>query len=139
MSGLRPAAAPAGLGWLRISLVFVWLWTAAVSAWDWHGQSLALLDALPPAWAGSKPWLIGAGIAVDAAVGLWLLCRPGRAAYAAALVALAGMTLLATWVQPSWWLHPFGPLSKNVPIAAALVLLWRQSAREPAPCPGPSA
>ena len=75
MSGLRPAAAPAGLGWLRISLVFVWLWTAAVSAWEWHGQSLALLDALPPAWAGSKPWLIGAGIAVDAAVGLWLLCR----------------------------------------------------------------
>ena len=113
------------LRWLRLSLVFVWLWTAAVSAWEWQGQSMDLLSALPDRWAGSKPLLIGAGVAVDMAIGLWLWWRPGRAAYAAALLALAGMTLLATWVNPNWWLHPFGPLSKNVPIAAALLVLWR--------------
>ena len=39
------------------------------------------------------------------------------------------MTLLASAVEPAWWLHPFGPLAKNVPIAAALLLLWRQDVR----------
>ena len=120
---------PAELRWLRLSLVFVWLWTAAVSLWEGRGQSLALLAGLPPAWEGAKPALIGGGALLDTALGLWLWWRPSRWAYATALLAMTGMTLLATWVEPGWWLHPFGPLSKNVPLAAALVLLWRSAGR----------
>ena len=37
------------------------------------------------------------------------------------------MTLLATAIDPGLWLHPLGPLSKNIPITAALCLLWRHS------------
>ena len=119
--------------WLRAGVVFVWLWTAFVSVWEWHGQSMALLATLPPAWDGFKPVLIGAGALLDLAIGLWLWWRPGRAAYAAALLAMVGMTLLATWANPSWWLHPFGPLSKNVVIAVALLLLWRHGPRGRSP------
>ena len=39
------------------------------------------------------------------------------------------MTLLATAIDPGGWLHPLGPLSKNLPIAAALLVLWRQDPR----------
>lgn len=113
------------LRWLRLSLVFVWLWTAFASLWEWNGQSLALLTALPDAWPRLKSALIGAGAATDALLGLWLWWRPSRPAYGAALIVMVLMTLLATAIDPALWLHPLGPLSKNVPIAAALLLLWR--------------
>lgn len=117
------------LRWLRLCLVFVWLWTAFVSLWEWNGQSLALLATLTDGWSGLKPALIGAGASIDAVLGLWLWWRPGRPAYGAALIVMGLMTLLATAIDPALWLHPLGPLSKNLPIAAALLVLWRLDAR----------
>ena len=126
---------PAAHGLLRWSLVFVWLATALVSVVELNGQSRALLVSLPPAWtniAGLAPSLILAGAAADAALGVWMAWRPGRAAYLAALVLMGIMTLLASAIDPSWWLHPLGPLTKNLPIAAILlVLLKDERAKSP--------
>ena len=121
---------------LRASLVVVWLATAVVSVWELHGQSRELLAGLPTAWAeGHVPWLptaiILAGAAADAVLGLWLALRPGRKAYGAALLMMLAMTLLATAIQPAWWLHPFGPLTKNLPIAAILWVLLQDEATSP--------
>ena len=121
---------------LRASLVVVWLATAVVSVWELHGQSRELLAGLPTAWAGGHaPWLptaiILAGAAADAVLGLWLALRPGRKAYGAALLMMLIMTLLATAIQPAWWLHPFGPLTKNMPIAAILWVLLQDEATSP--------
>ncbi len=118
---------------LRASLVVVWLATAVVSVWELHGQSRELLAGLPTAWAeGHAPWLptaiILAGAAADAVLGLWLALRPGRKAYGAALLMMLAMTVLATAIQPAWWLHPFGPLTKNLPIAAILWVLLQDEA-----------
>ena len=118
---------------LRASLVVVWLATAVVSVWELHGQSRELLAGLPTAWAGGHaPWLptaiILAGAAADAVLGLWLALRPGRKAYGAALLMMLAMTVLATAIQPAWWLHPFGPLTKNLPIAAILWVLLQDEA-----------
>ena len=121
---------------LRASLVVVWLATAVVSVWELHGQSRELLAGLPTAWAeGHAPWLptaiILAGAAADAVLGLWLALRPGRQAYGAALLMMLIMTLLATAIHPAWWLHPFGPLTKNLPIAAILWVLLQDEATSP--------
>jgi len=121
---------------LRASLVVVWLATAVVSVWELHGQSRELLAGLPTAWAGGHaPWLptaiILAGAAADAVLGLWLALRPGRKAYGAALLMMLIMTLLATAIHPAWWLHPFGPLTKNLPIAAILWALLQDEATSP--------
>lgn len=121
---------------LRASLVVVWLATAVVSVWELNGQSRELLAGLPTAWAGSDaPWLptaiILAGAAADAVLGLWLALRPGRKAYGAALLMMLAMTLLATAIHPAWWLHPFGPLTKNLPIAAILWVLLQDEATSP--------
>ena len=121
---------------LRASLVVVWLATAVVSVWELHGQSRELLAGLPTAWAGGHaPWLptaiILAGAAADAVLGLWLALRPGRKAYGAALLVMLAMTLLATAIHPAWWLHPFGPLTKNLPIAAILWVLLQDEATSP--------
>ena len=121
---------------LRASLVVVWLATAVVSVWELHGQSRELLAGLPTAWTErNTSWLptaiILAGAAADAVLGLWLALRPGRKAYGAALLVMLAMTLLATAIHPAWWLHPFGPLTKNLPIAAILWVLLQDEATSP--------
>jgi DoxX-like family len=105
----------------RLSLVFVWLWAALVSVQQAHGMSTQLLqasDRIPPE---AYPWLIYGGSAVDLALGLLMLIKPGRAVYLASLIMTLAMTVVGTWADPSLWLHPLGPLSKNLPI---LALLW---------------
>ena len=116
---------------LRYSLVAVWIITAAVSIWELNGQSRALLAGLGAPWSGPG-WttlLILGGAMADAALGVWMAWRPGRMAYAAALGLMAVMTLLATAIQPNLWLHPLGPLTKNLPIAAVLWVLWQATPR----------
>ena len=118
---------PAHRRLLRYSLVFVWLATAVVSVWELDGQSRQLLATLPFNSPASITALVLAGAAADAVVGLWIALWPGRAAYAVALLLMVAMTLLATAIEPAWWLHPFGPLTKNLPIAAILIVLLRDA------------
>ncbi|MBK6595811.1 MAG: DoxX-like family protein [Burkholderiales bacterium] len=112
--------------YLRLSLVFVWLWTALVSVWELQGQSRDLLFAGGISDVGVANALVLAGAALDAILGLWLLLRPTRPAYLLALATMLLMTLVATALSPYLWLHPLGPLSKNIPIAAVLWVLARK-------------
>lgn len=112
--------------YLRLSLVFVWLWTAVVSVWELKGQSRALLVTSGVSDGGVANALVLAGAVLDAILGLWLLLRPTRPAYLLALATMVVMTLVATVLSPSLWLHPLGPLSKNIPIAVVLWTLARK-------------
>ena len=40
------------------------------------------------------------------------------------IVVVLGYTLIVTAALPELWLHPFGPLLKNLPILAGLMLLF---------------
>lgn len=113
---------------LRFSLIAVWLVTAAVSLFELNGQSrqvLADAGVVSPAWLVQS--LIIGGAVADLLVGIALWRWPGRASYIAALALMAAMTLAATVLQPSLWLHPLGPLLKNLPIAAVLWHLIRRA------------
>ena len=113
---------------LRFSLVTVWLFTAVASIVELDGQSR---QVLAEAGIASPPWLVQllivGGAAADLAVGLALWWRPGRASYLAAFGLLLLMTAVATVLQPTLWLHPLGPLLKNLPIAALLWHLCRRT------------
>lgn len=119
------------LGWLRASLVAVWLGTAVASMAEFHGQSRELLVTAGMRHALWMQALIAAGIAADLAVGTWLWWRPGRPAYAAALLLMGAMTVIATILLPGLWLDPLGRLLKNLPIAAILLVLWQTEGRQP--------
>jgi hypothetical protein len=113
---------------LRLSLVTVWLFTALASVVELNGQSRQVLAA---AGIASPPWLVQllivGGAAADLVIGLALWWRPGRASYLAAFALLLLMTAVATFLQPTLWLHPLGPLLKNLPIAALLWHLYRRT------------
>ncbi|MDP2033673.1 MAG: DoxX-like family protein [Polaromonas sp.] len=111
--------------WLRLSIVAVWLATAIVSLWELEGQSAELLLAAGVQDPLLTRVLILSGAGVDAALGLALLLRPARWNYLAALGVMGLMTVVATVIEPSLWLHPLGPLTKNLPIAAILLVLAR--------------
>lgn len=113
---------------LRFSLVAVWLFTAVASIVELDGQSSRVLAA---AGVASPLWLVRCliigGAAVDLVIGLALWWRPGRISYLAALALLLVMTAVATFLQPSLWMHPLGPLLKNLPIAVLLWHLYRRA------------
>ena len=121
----RPHSHARDLALLRASLVATWLATAVASALEAHGQSASLMAAAglhAPLLAALALW---GGVAADLGIGLWLWLRPSRAAVDAALAATAVLTIVATVLLPGLWLHPLGPLLKNLPIVAALVVLRR--------------
>ena len=125
---------------LRVALAAVWLWTATVSAGLFPiDQSLALLQAVG-ASAAMAPWLLWGAVGFDLVLGLATLLAPVRwrvrLVWPLQLALMALYTVILSWRLPDFWLHPFGPLSKNLPMAAAIALVWAVDAaglRRPAP------
>ena len=123
----RPNPQKQAAQFMHASLVVVWLGTAVVSALDYLGLSglnhegARLLDQGGIGDARWQALLIWSGLLADLALGLALLLRPGRAIYLSALLLMTAMTVIGTALQPTLWLHPLGPLLKNLPIAA---MLW---------------
>lgn len=112
---------------LRASLAFVWLATSLVSVVEFQGQSAELLRAAglqQPAWMAV---LILGGAGVDGLLGLALWLKPSRCIYLAALAVMVTMTAIASLLRPDLWLHPLGPLTKNLVLAALLWVLARRS------------
>ena len=107
----------------RFSLVIVWLVTAVVSAIELRGQSAGLLQAAGITSPGWMEAIIWAGVALDALLGMALWLIPRASVYLCALASMVVMTIVASLMLPSLWLHPLGPLLKNIPLAAMLWLL----------------
>ncbi|MBK0394119.1 SDR family oxidoreductase [Ramlibacter algicola] len=135
-SFIAPSQAPAAraqavLGWtlplLRIGLALLWLWTAAVSFGLYPvARSYELLARVGLHGALATVALHGAAT-LDLLLGVLTLWAPARwrpAVWLAQLGLIAGYTLLITVFLPEYWLHPYGPMSKNLPIIAAITLLW---------------
>lgn len=133
---IAPAQAPAAraqavLGWtlplLRIALALLRLWTAAVSFGLYPvAQSHDLLARVGLHGSLATLALYGAA-GLDLLLGLLTLWAPARwrsTVWLAQLALVAGYTVLITLFLPEEWLHPYGPISKNLPIIAAITLLW---------------
>jgi uncharacterized protein YbjT (DUF2867 family) len=116
------------LGWigpmLRASLAIVWFTAAFVSLFAWPVEdSLAMLErtGIPSALAPAALW---GSSALDFAFGVLTLSPwAGRLLWLAQLALIAGYSAVIAWRLPEFWLHPFGPMVKNVPIVAILAAL----------------
>ncbi|HEY1147759.1 MAG TPA: SDR family oxidoreductase [Pseudoduganella sp.] len=121
----------AQLGWLlpmlRASIAIVWIWTAIVSAFIYPAaDSYALLtrSGMPAAMA---PLLLYGASALDLAFGLGTLALPRRQRrwlWLAQLALIGFYSVLIAFKLPEFLYHPYGPLSKNLPMMAAIWLLY---------------
>ena len=71
--------------------------------------------------------LITAGALADAVLGVLLLAYPRRWVYAACGLLVLLMTAVASVLLPVLWLHPLGPLTKNIALLAMLWFLYKNS------------
>jgi len=75
-------------------------------------------------------FLIGAGGLVDILLGLWLLSRKQlRLCCITQVLIIVTYTLLLSMIAPSYWLHPFGPVTKNIPILVLIGLVYLDAER----------
>jgi uncharacterized protein YbjT (DUF2867 family) len=113
---------------LRWAVALVWMWTFVVSIGLYpRDQSLALLARVGAGGGWAELLLDGAAV-FDLALGIGTLALPAawrsRMLWPLQLALIAFYTAAITWAMPEFWLHPFGPLSKNLPMCAAIALLW---------------
>jgi hypothetical protein len=70
--------------------------------------------------------LYGAAL-MDLLLGLLTVAAPARwrrGVWLAQIALIGGYTVLITFFLPEYWLHPYGPITKNLPILALIALLW---------------
>lgn len=118
----------AKLGWLlpplRLSVALVWIATAIVSA-CFYPTALSLeLLARTGVPAALGPLMLYGACALDLAFGLGiLLLRRRRWLWRAQLALIGFYTLVIACMLPEFLIHPYGPLTKNLPLLAAIWLL----------------
>ncbi|MGU3780710.1 SDR family oxidoreductase [Burkholderia metallica] len=114
---------------LRGALAIVWIWTAIASAFihPLHA-SLALLA---PAHLTGLPALIAlyAASALDFAFGIATVAAPSRRLWVAQAVLIVAYSAVIAVTMPGLLAEPFGPVLKNVPILAILLILFSEEER----------
>lgn len=114
------------LALMKASVATVWIVTGLLSLGLYPvAQSLALLAdfGLHGTWAYAALY---AGAAADLVLGLAALLAPRRWlpwVWRTQLLVIVVYTALITLRIPHWWLHPFGPVLKNLPMLVGTAML----------------
>jgi hypothetical protein len=118
----------ARLNWLlplmRFAVATVWIVTGILSLGIYPvDASYALLARVGLAGWAATVALYGAAL-LDLVLGIaTLVLRRRIGLWRLQMAIIVGYTLIITFALPEFWLHPFGPVLKNVPLLAAIVLL----------------
>jgi uncharacterized protein YbjT (DUF2867 family) len=124
----------AQLNWLlpvlRLSIAMVWIVTGIVSFGLYPvANSYALLARVGVTGLLAPIMLYGAAL-LDLLFGIGtLIMRRRYWLWVAQLSLIVFYTILITFKMPEFWLHPYGPLLKNIPMLAAILLLMEVEKR----------
>ena len=109
---------------LRFSIAFLWIYTGIVSAFVYPAeQSYKMLaDAgVSETW---RPLMLHAASLLNISLGIMTLIS-----YRLVLLGLVQITLIIFYsiiisiALPEQWFHPFGPVSKNIPIIVSILIM----------------
>jgi uncharacterized protein YbjT (DUF2867 family) len=110
---------------LRGAVALVWIVTGVLSFGIYPvAESHALLAqaGVPPRWA---PLFLYGAAGLDLVLGVLTLVLKRRVGLWLAQIALiVGYTAIISVRLPEYWLHPYGPVLKNLPMLAVLWLLY---------------
>ncbi len=116
---------------LLVSIAAVWIGSGLVTLFGFPhetSETWLLRVGIPEAWTGVT--LTFASL-LDIVLGIAMFFhRQLRLVLALQLILIVGFTAILTLGMPELWLHPFGPLLKNLPLFCATLLLWTL-ARQP--------
>jgi hypothetical protein len=127
-SGAHAMCLQAKLNWLlpvlRTSIALVWMVTGIVSFGLYPVEdSYALLARVGITGMLAPVMLYGAAF-LDLVIGIAILVLHRRRwLWLIQLAVILFYTAIITWKLPEFWLHPYGPLLKNLPMLAAIWLL----------------
>lgn len=121
-------AAEALSGWttplFRLALALVWLVTGLLSLGLYPvSASLALLSPIGLHGMAASAVLSLAAI-LDLGMGLATLLWPRRRLWLLQMALILGYSVIIGLYLPEFFLHPFGPVLKNIPILALLLSLY---------------
>ena len=108
---------------LRMALALVWIVTGILSLGLYPvAGSLDLLSQVGLNGTLAVAALYSSAM-LDIVLGMLTLLFPGRALWRLQIGLIVVYTVIITLFLPQFWLHPFGPVLKNIPIIAILLAL----------------
>ncbi len=115
----------------RFSLGLLWVITAVTSIS--YGKDLGYEVLAKGGITGSFADLsVYSGSALDLVLGVWVLTNWNlKACFQTQILVIAIYTLLLTIIDFCFWFHPFGPLTKNIPIVALICILYIDDCKLP--------
>jgi uncharacterized protein YbjT (DUF2867 family) len=121
---LQVRLSPAVAGAARASLAFMWLYTALISAA--LPQSSGVLNLLARCGFEGRAGIAALvfSCALNIVLGVQTLRRPAPWLYAVQAAAVLGYTVTAALNMPELTIDHCGPLVKNLPLLALVMLLW---------------
>lgn len=127
----REGWTPRALWILRVGMASIWFLEGLFPGLLFQSAKLRELLSglgLPLGDPGLVLGIIGALQALSAVLVLVLRAWPLRLLLAGHILGLVAITILATRYDPLLWFHPFGPITKNIPILiGTAVVLYRVS------------
>lgn len=110
---------------MRFALAFVWIWTGIVSFGLYPIESSYTLLARVGIPSSLAPLMLYGAATLDIIFGIATLLLPRRRLlYLLQMTLIAAYTLIITIKLPEFWLHPYGPLSKNIPMLVGIYWLY---------------
>jgi len=109
---------------LRLSIAFLWIFTGIISAFVFPvTESYAMLAEAGISGIWSPIMLYGAA-AMNIILGIATLLayRISLTGFIQILIMVI-YTVIITFSQPEQWIHPFGPVSKNIPLIIATLMM----------------
>jgi len=115
----------------RLVISTVWVLTGLVSLGGFPlSASLDLLARVGLQGPISEATLYAAAL-LDIVLGVLTITRPSKRLWKAQAVLILIYTVIISVRLPEFWLHPFGPVLKNLPIFMILWLLHRHQGTQP--------
>lgn len=119
-----PAPAMRVVPWLRAAIGLMWIVTGVISLGVYPREASYELLARSGMPDMLQPYALFGAALLDIILGvLCFIPRRPPWLWMAQAVLILFYTLVISIKLPEFWLHPYGPILKNVPILAVLVLL----------------
>ena len=111
--------------WAKYSLAFLWISTGIVSTiispeFGFDLLSRSNIDGL------LAKVLVYGGSLVDILLGVWVIsARTVRVCCLFQIAVIIVYSIFLTMIDASFWIHPFGPLTKNIPIIVLIGIVYQ--------------